>query len=202
MKGREGGNVHLEINAMRKRISRIARRGGRDVANSGRQTFPFGRVLISQTLISFCGKHTVRLALSSRTFARPLLRPAGRFVLTPDDKMTKGWSPRASDITVSVSELCDLSTPSRPAYPARKRLVIDYAQRTFGSFHPPRIAIDGEAAKGTATSANDRDVVSTSFMEKRGTMFRSCAKICGPNEADPTAPPYQHLDNKCSTNGD
>jgi len=27
-----------------------------------------------------------------------------------DDKMTKGWSPQASDITVSVSELCELSS--------------------------------------------------------------------------------------------
>lgn len=77
--------------------------------------------------------------------------------------MTKGWSPRASDITVSVSELCELSTALQPAYPGRKCLVIDYARRTFGSsaaLHGTRLM---ESLREERRSANDLDIVSTSL---------------------------------------
>lgn len=72
------------------------------------------------------------------TLSLSLLRARGFRSYEPDDKMTKGWSPRASDITVSVSELCELSSTA-PLYCGRKRHVIDYARRTFGA-RPPQKA--------------------------------------------------------------
>lgn len=57
--------------------------------------------------VNFFRRETHIATLRGASFS---LSSHGFPVLTSDDKMTKGWSPRASDITIPISKLCELSS--------------------------------------------------------------------------------------------